>query len=125
MTRASNPQDLPRLFLEGLNAGDVDAVVALYEADGVVAPHPSQVVAGSRRIRAMVADFLAHRPRFALLDTEVVRAGGLALIRARWTMTAADASGVETEMAIAPTLVARRQPEGHWLVVIDRPLPAG
>ena len=33
-TRVSDrPEDWPRLFTERLNAGDLDAVVALYEAD--------------------------------------------------------------------------------------------
>jgi hypothetical protein len=33
--RALAPEDLDRLFLERANAGDVDGVVALYEADAL------------------------------------------------------------------------------------------
>ena len=38
--KASAPRDLPGLFLQALNSGDVDSVVALYEREGVVAPDP-------------------------------------------------------------------------------------
>ena len=31
------PRDVPRLFLDAMNSGDVDAVVSLYETEGVVA----------------------------------------------------------------------------------------
>ncbi len=73
----------------------------------------------------MVAGFLAQGPRFVLHDTEVVQAGGVALVRPRWTVTTVDAAGASAEDDIQPTLVARQQPAGHWLVVIDRPLPSG
>ena len=31
------PKELPQLFLKALNSGDVDAVVSLHEAEGVIA----------------------------------------------------------------------------------------
>lgn len=72
----------------------------------------------------MLTGFLSRRPHFVLRDSEVVEAGDVALIRSQFTATTTDAAGKREEMQVAPTLVARRQPEGHWLVVIDRPLAA-
>jgi ketosteroid isomerase-like protein len=83
--KASKPEDLPGLFLEGLNSGDVDSVVALYEAEGIVAPDDARVVAGRTAIRAMVTGFLAQRPHLELHASEVVEAGDVALVRARVT----------------------------------------
>ncbi len=122
--KASTPRELPELFLQGLNAGDVEAVLALYEPDGVVAADPSQPLHGHQSIRAMLTSFLAQHPRFDLHDSEVVEAGDIALIRVRWTATTTDAAGQAQAMKVAPTLLARRQADGHWLVVIDRPLVA-
>ena len=122
--KASTPHELPGLFLAGLNAGDVESVVSLYEPDGVVSPDPAQVLSGHQAIRSMLVGFLAQHPRFVLHDSEVIEVGDVALIRSRWTATTTDAEGKRQEMEVAPTLVARRQTEGHWLVVIDRPLSA-
>ena len=119
---ASNPQDLPALFLRALTAGDVEAAVSLYEPDGVVAPDPDRPVRGRPAIGAMLSGFLAaQRPRWSLHDAEVVEADDVALVRSRWTVTVTDAAGVSTRLDVQPTLVARRQALGHWLVVIDRP----
>ncbi len=123
--RASDPQNLPGLLIEGLNSGDVEGVVALYESEGVVAPDPDQVVTGRAAIKSMVTQFLAQKPRFLLHDSEVVQAGDVALVRSRLTVTMVDPSGTTSESDMGPTLVARRQPDGYWLVAIDRPLPVG
>jgi uncharacterized protein (TIGR02246 family) len=120
--KASSPKDLPRLFLEGMNSGDVDSVVSLFEPDAIIAPDPGQVVAGRTAIRAMVTEFLGQRPHFVLHESDAVQAGDVALVRSRWTLTRADPGGKGTEMTVTPTLLARCQPEGRWLVVIDRPV---
>jgi uncharacterized protein (TIGR02246 family) len=120
--KASKPGELPRLFLEGFTAGDVEAVVSLYEPDGIVAPDPTRVIAGRAAIRSMVSDFMRLKPRFVLRDTEVVQQGDLALVRSRWSVTTPNPDGEATGMSISPALVARRQADGCWLVAIDRPL---
>jgi uncharacterized protein (TIGR02246 family) len=121
--RADTPADLPRLLVEALNAGDAWAVVSLYETGAVQAPEANQLVVGREAIGASVAGFLAMKPRFRLLETEVVESGDLALVRSRvvFSVEGADPSGTQT--AVAPSIVARRQRDGRWLVVIDRPLP--
>lgn len=120
--KAQRPEDLPALFLEALNSGDVDSVVSLYEAEGVVAADANHPVIGQAAIRSMVAGFLAQNPKFTFHGSEVVQTTDVALIRSRWTISSTDSLGSTTEIVVAPTLVARRQPDGYWLVVIDRPL---
>ena len=66
-------------------------------------------------------DSCAQKPRWLLHDAEVVQAGDVALVRSQWTVTITDAAGASTRLDLRPTLVARRQPDGRWLVVIDRP----
>jgi uncharacterized protein (TIGR02246 family) len=118
------PRDVPRLFLEALNSGDVEAVVSLYETAGVIAIDGNQIVAGHNAIRSMVAGVLAQRPRFTLHESDAIQVGDLALIRSRWTVAMADSTGKKTAMHVGPTLVVRRQPDGSWRVAIDRPSPS-
>jgi uncharacterized protein (TIGR02246 family) len=117
------PRDVPRLFLEAMNSGDVDAVVSLYETEGVIAIDGNAVVAGHKAIRSMVSGVLAQRPRFTLHESHAVQVGDLALVRSRWTVAMADSDGKQTAMHVGPTLVVRRQPDGGWQVAIDRPSP--
>jgi len=109
--RAERPEDLTRLFAERANAGDAEGMAELYEPDAVLAFPPGQVTVGRDAIRALCEALVARRPTFRLeepLTTLVL--GELAL-----TATAAhDEAGARAQ-------VARRQPDGTWLRILDRP----
>jgi Ketosteroid isomerase homolog len=45
----NNPVELDRLFEQALNAGDIDALVALYEPQAALMPSPGKLVTGPRR----------------------------------------------------------------------------
>ena len=108
--RAAQPEDLSRLVVERLNAGDVEGLVALYEPDAVLALPNGRVATGSREIRQAYAHLVADRPTFALGQQQpTLRTGDLALTSVRLVD-----GGVTVE-------VARRQPDGTWLWVIDHP----
>jgi ketosteroid isomerase-like protein len=108
--RAAQPEDLGRFFVERANAGDLDGLVALYEPDAVLAFPPGQVTTGSQAIRRVYEQLLASRPRFTAGEQRpALRNGDLAL-----TSTRLAGRGATVE-------VARRQPDGTWLWVIDQP----
>ena len=106
--RARQPEDLDRLFLERANAGDVEGVVDLYEPDAVLAFPPGRLAAGRRAIREVYADLLAGRPRLTGAIRPAIRNGDIAIT------STARASNATVE-------VARRQPDGTWLWLIDQP----
>ncbi|HCT76509.1 MAG TPA: hypothetical protein DGG94_15810 [Micromonosporaceae bacterium] len=108
--KAMKPEDLSRLILARLNAGDVDGLVALYEADAVLALPSGEVAVGSEAIRGAYEQIVADRPVFAPGEQQpTLSSGKLAL-----TSTRLAGGGVTVE-------VARRQPDGSWLWVIDQP----
>ena len=106
--RARQPEDLDRLFLERANAGDVDGVVDLYEPGAVLAFQPGRLATGRPAIREVYAGLLAGRPRLTGEIRPAVRNGDIAITS---TVRAGNAT-VE---------VARRQPDGTWLWLIDQP----
>lgn len=111
MTTAKTPEDLARLFVEYANAGDADAVAGLYEEDAVLAFPPGSRTAGRTAIREVISQMLAAAPVFTVEETlPTVISGDLALT----STTPADGTGGRTQ-------VARRQPDGAWLRVLDRP----
>ncbi len=115
--KAMRPEDITRLFVERSNAGDAAGVAALYEPDAVIAYPPGSQTTGRDAIRALWEKVLAARPRFEPeqpLPTLV--SGDLALT----STPPSDGAGARAQ-------VARRQPDGSWLRVLDQPefLPPG
>jgi len=109
--KALKPEDLTRLFVERANAGDAEGLAALYEENAVVAFPPGSTTVGRAAIRQLYEAMVAERPRLkAEAPLATLRVGDLALTSTR----ASDAAGARAQ-------VARRQPDGSWLRVLDRP----
>jgi ketosteroid isomerase-like protein len=109
--RATEPEDLTRLFVERANAGDVDGLVDLYEPHAVLAFPPGSQTVGRDAIRAVFEQMLAQVPRFEQEPTlPTIRHGDLALT----STVPSDDTGGRVQLV-------RRQPDGSWLRVIDRP----
>ena len=109
--KAMSPEDITRLFVERSNVGDADGVAALYEEDAVLAYPPGSQTVGREAIRALWARVLAGAPHFepeAPLPT---------LISDELALT----SPPPRDGAGARAQVARRQPDGSWLRVLDQP----
>ena len=109
--KAQQPEDLTRLFVERANAGDAAGIAAIYEQDAVMAYPPGSQTVGREAIRQLWEQVLAHAPHFepeTSLPTLI--SGDIAL-----TATAPkDGAGARAQ-------VARRQPDGSWLRLLDQP----
>jgi uncharacterized protein (TIGR02246 family) len=109
---AREPEDLARLFVQYAKAGDAEGLAALYEPDAVLAFPPGQATVGRDAIRAVYEKMLTMAPPPARPEQPLptVRNGDLALTSTRPD----DNTGGRVQ-------VARRQPDGTWLRIIDRP----
>ncbi len=111
--QAATPEDLTRLFVERANAGDADGLAALYEPDAVLAFPPGKTTRGRDAIRAvyqrMLSKPLTFKPEQPL---PTIENGDLALTATHRR----DGAGIRVQ-------VARRQPDGSWLRIIDLPEP--
>jgi uncharacterized protein (TIGR02246 family) len=109
--RAQQPEDLARMFVQRALDGDADGLTDLYEPDAVLAYPPGQQAVGRDAIRAVLQAMLAAAPPFKLEEPlPTLRFGDLALTSTR----PADGTGGRVQ-------VARRQPDGSWLRIMDRP----
>lgn len=122
--RATRPEDLSRFFQERANAGDVDGLVALYEPEAVLASPPGQLATGSEAIRRFFERMVAGKPTFGGEPRPALRAGDLALTSTRFATAAVGPDGRPLTFN-ATVEVARRQPDGTWLWLIDQPTILG
>jgi ketosteroid isomerase-like protein len=108
---ATSPEDLTRLFVERANAGDAEGLAALYELDAVVAFPPGQMTVGRPAIQGLYERMLEMKPQFKLeKPLPTLRNGDIALT----STPALDEAGARAQLV-------RRQPDGTWLRVLDRP----
>jgi uncharacterized protein (TIGR02246 family) len=118
---ARNPEELDRLFSEALNAGNLDALVALYEPQATLMPEPGHVVTGTQAIREALSAFVALKPTLTLEVKTLAQTGDIALTSAKWALAGTGPDGNHTTMNGYSVEVSRRQPDGSWLFVIDTP----
>jgi uncharacterized protein (TIGR02246 family) len=117
---ATEPEHIHGLFEHAFNAGDVEALLALYEPDAALVPQPGTVVEGTAAIRDALRWFLDRGGQITLDTKLVVRVGDLAYLANRWSLTGATMpDGSPAELGATTAEVARRQPDGTWRYVID------
>jgi uncharacterized protein (TIGR02246 family) len=108
-------------FRDRLHAGDLDGLVALYEPDAVFEPEPGAVAHGHDEIRAALAPFLAVAPTMVVEPQQVLTADDVALVVNDWTLTGTAPDGEPVRREGRSADVVRRQPDGTWKVLVDRP----
>jgi ketosteroid isomerase-like protein len=109
--KALKPEDLTRLFVERANDKDAAGIAALYEENAVMAYPPGTQTVGRDAIRALWETLLPNIPRYEPEEPlPTLVSGDIAL-----TATAPkDEAGARAQ-------VARRQPDGSWLRLLDQP----
>jgi uncharacterized protein (TIGR02246 family) len=117
----STPEALMRTYTDRVHAGDLDALVGLYEPSAVFEPRPGVVVEGREAIRQALGELLALKPAMVADTVEVLQADDVALVVNEWTMTGTAADGTEIRQGGRSADVVRRQPDGTWLVLVDKP----
>jgi ketosteroid isomerase-like protein len=106
---ARDPQELERFLVARQQAGDIEGMVALFEPDAVIQTDDGRVLRGHDQMRSYYREIAAAGRVFAVGEQQPALVNGdLAL-----TSTRSQGGGVTAE-------VARRQPDGRWLWVIDQ-----
>ena len=118
---ARTPEDVQPEFLKAFNAGDIDALMALYEPDAAFVPEPGQLVTGIASVREALNGFLALKGTLEHKNQVVIPAEDLALLHGEWVLRHPDANGNPAEMPMQSTEVVRRQADGSWRYIIDNP----
>jgi len=104
-----------------LEAGRLDALLALYDDDATFVPQPGRVVSGRDAIRSELEQLVALGPSMSGTVEQVLEAGDTALVAYRWRMRATAPDGTPVDQGGLSADVLRRRPDGAWAVLIDDP----
>lgn len=101
------PEEVLNSVVEGINAGDLDSLMTLYEPLACFASQPGQLAKSPDGIRESLRGFMDMNGKLDLKVKRVLKASDLALVTTEWSFSGAD--------------VLHQQPDGTWRFVIDNP----
>ena len=117
----ATPEQVLASVVDGINAGNLDALMALYEPHAAFAAQPGSLATGLSGVRASLAAFTAMNGTLDLQVTRVLQVDELALVVGAWSFAGTGPDGEPVTLTGRNADVLRRQPDGSWRFVIDNP----
>ena len=115
------PEQVLKAVVDGINGGNLEAMVSLYEPEAAFASQPGSLAHGPEGIRQSLFAFVAMKGTLDLKVTRVLEAGGLALVAGTWSFTGTGPDGAPITLSGRNADVLRRQSDNSWRFVIDNP----
>jgi uncharacterized protein (TIGR02246 family) len=120
MSKKMTPGEVLNSVVEGINAGDLDSLMTLYEADACFASQPGQLAKSPESVRQSLRSFIDLKGKLDLKVKRVLQASDLALVATEWSFSGTGPDG-NPHMAAKSADVLRHQADGTWRFVIDNP----
>lgn len=121
---AFKPEDCHRLIAEAFTAGDLEAVLSLYEDGATLVPEPGAEPVSGAALKEAQQGLIACKPTMTVKTERLIEAGDVALLHSSWSVTGTAPSGEPLKMSHRGTEVVRRQSDGSWRFIIDDPFGA-
>ena len=117
----ATPEQVLQSLVTGINSGDLDSLMPLYEGDAAFATQPGSLAPGASGIRDALGGFISMNGRLDLDVTRVLEVDDLALVVGVWSFDGTGPDGEPVRLAAKNADVLRRQTDGTWRFVIDNP----
>jgi uncharacterized protein (TIGR02246 family) len=121
MPSTSTPEHVLEAIVEGINSGNLDALMPLYEREAAFATQPGDLSHGADGIREALAGFISMKGALDLDVTRVLEVDDLALVTGTWSFDGTGPDGEPVRLSASNADVLRRQADGTWRFVIDNP----
>jgi len=113
-SRIVDPSRLPFAYQDALNAGDADAVLALFHQDATMRTFTGEVLTEREALRAETVRSIEAQARLTNKPRSTLIGGDTALIIVDWNLEATLPDGTRISPTGTTTAVARRAADGSW-----------
>ena len=117
----ATPEQVLESIVTGINSGNLDDLMPLYENEAAFATEPGSLAPGPPGVRDALNGFIAMNGTLDLEVTRVLEADDLALVVGVWSFDGTGPDGEPVRLASKNADVLRRQSDGTWRFVIDNP----
>ena len=117
----ATPTQVLESIVTGINAGDLESLVPLYESDAAFATEPGSLAHGVPGVRDALTGFISMDGTLNLEVTRVLEVDDLALVVGIWSFDGTGPDGEPVRLEAKNADVLRRQTDGTWRFVIDNP----
>jgi ketosteroid isomerase-like protein len=117
----ATPEQVLAAIVEGINSGDLESLMPLYERRAAFATQPGSLAHGAAGIGEALSGFISLNGKLDLEVTRVLEVDDLALVIGVWSFDGTGPDGEPVQLAAQNADVLRRQADGTWRFVIDNP----
>ena len=117
----ATPEQVLETIVTGINSGDLDSLMPLYESEAAFAAQPGELAHGPAGIGEALTGFISMNGELDLRVTRVLEVDDLALVVGVWSFDGTGPDGEPVHLEAKNADVLRRQKDGSWRVVIDNP----
>jgi ketosteroid isomerase-like protein len=117
----ATPEQVLESIVTGINSGDLESLLPLYEGDAAFASQPGSLAHGAPGVRDALSGFISMNGTLDLDVTRVLEVDDLALVIGVWSFDGTGPEGEPVRLEAKNADVLRRQPDGTWRFVIDNP----
>lgn len=121
MSKNLTPEEVIYSVVEGINTGDLDSIMSLYETDACFVSQPGQLAKTPESVRQSLRSFIDLKGNLNLKIKRVIQARDIALVTTEWSFNGTAPDGNPVNIAAKADNVLRQQADGRWLFVIDNP----
>jgi uncharacterized protein (TIGR02246 family) len=117
----ATPEKVLEAIVNGINSGDLDSLLPLYESEAAFATQPGSLAHGLPGVRDALTGFTSMKGKLDLQVTRVLEVDDLALVVGEWSFDGTGPDGEPVHLSARNADVLRRQADGTWRFVIDNP----
>jgi ketosteroid isomerase-like protein len=119
--KTSTPEKVLNAIVEGINSGNLESLMTLYEAEACFATQPGQLAKSPESISQSLSNFIDSKGKLDLKVKRVLQASDLALVTTEWSFNGTGPDKEPVNLSAKSADVLRLQSDGTWRFVIDNP----